>query len=268
MANVLDRVRKLLSVSRNNTSVEEASTAAAMAQELMHRHQLHEDDLILPETPPEPVEDDSVLQTETRYETWKGRLMAYLADSMGARLYSWTAKQYVPQYRELNGVKVLSKYKRTAKHDYRIVGLKTSVETIRYMAPYLINEINSLADKGFAENGDGNAKTWKNNFRLGAVQVIGQRLTAQRRAQQKDVVQRRAELEKTGGTNLGLALYQTDQLRQEAFYNKVAKEKRLVSRSTSKAKVQYSAFETGRKAGEKVSLGGGKGLGTAKKEIE
>lgn len=87
-SNVVDRIRKLLNVAERNNSVEEAALAASMAQDLMFKHQIRDEDLVVPETAPEPIDDQEVLATP-RYETWKGRLLVHIASSMGAKLYSW-----------------------------------------------------------------------------------------------------------------------------------------------------------------------------------
>lgn len=259
---IADRIRNLLKLSESNNSVEEAALAASMAQELMYRYQLRAEDLVLPETPPEPVEDGEVLST-TRYETWKSRLLVHLARSFGANMYYSPEVKYDKLVRDDNRFK----WKKTTRTGYRVVGLQSVVQTVQYMATYLINEINDLAEKEFKHHGSGNGKTWKNNFRLGAVHVIAARLQEKQR-EQVELVRAQKEAATAAGTeNLSLALYQTDQLRQEEAYRKLSKEKGLRARASSQHRLDLSAFDRGKEAGGKVSLGGGKGLSGPKTQL-
>lgn len=264
---IVDRIRKMLQVAQHNTSVEEAATAAAMAQELMFKYQIRAEDLVVPETPPEPVEDGEVLKSG-RYETWKGRLLVYLASSFGASVYTETGVTIESIYGDPTCPTLVTEYRRKPKTNYRVVGLASVVQTVQYMAAYLINEIDGLAQREYDANGSGNAKTWKNNFRLGAVQVIGNRLNQRRREQVAEVKQQVQAAKDAGQDCLALALYQTDQLRQEEAYKKVIKEKRLYTRAEASSRYDRSAFDQGRDAGSKLSLGGGPALGTPKKEIQ
>jgi hypothetical protein len=254
MADIISRIRKLIELSKNNSSAEEAAQAAARAQELMFKYQIGEADLDVSfsEREVEEVMDTDVhVEKKGKLDMWKASLANGIANSFGARVYIW---------RSTNDCK------------YRIVALKSVAQTVSYMFGYLALEINRLADEAWKREKSNypmiSARTWKNSFRLGAVATIVKRLNEQRMAQERVVKEMMTKEREEVKTSTALALYKTDQERQEEAYQKVERERKL-RKVVSNARHNYSAFDRGREAGSSVALGAkGGGLPAAKQQTE
>lgn len=265
MNKIVDRIRKFIALSENNNSPEEAAQAAARAQEMMFQHQISEADLDLSSNEkrdPEEVVDDSVMTDDKlKRDVWKASLANQLAHAFGCKMYT---------YRDW----------KTKECAYRVVGLKSVVQTIGYMFTYLVSEIERLADAAWvAERAAGRqptsaARTWKNSFRLGAVHTVAGRLKEQRaeQDQQVEAMVAAAQAAKRAGESAtpkstALALYKGDQERVADEYKVIAKAKGLRTSKTSYRRHNQSAYERGQAAGRSVGLGGGKGLGAPAKQV-
>lgn len=254
MNKIIDRIRKCLSLASNNNSPEEAAAAAAMAQELMFKHQIGESDLDLDDGKrvSEEVVDESILDDGAKRVAWKATLAFGIARAFGCTLYTDQSSG--------TGTK------------YQVVGLKSVVQTVGYMFLYLANEVEQLADAAWARETNKkfqSPRTWKNNFRMGAVNIISKRLQAQRAEQDRQVAAmvREANTNPTAApVSTALALYKTDQERVTDKYAEVKKAKSLRSKRT-RYSYNPSAYERGQAAGGNVSLGGGKGLGAPAKQV-
>lgn len=255
MADILNRIRKLVELSKNNTSPEEAANAAARAQELMFKYQIGEADLDVGSTEREvePVVDEIVHAEKGRRDAWKASLANGIAKAFGARVYTVTG----------------------GTCDFHCVGLKSVTQTVQYMFGYLVLEVDRLADEGWTQEPNRahhNGRTWKNNFRLGAVAIIVSRLKEQRAQQERQVEDLLAVAKEfgdaaTGSKSTALALYKTDQERQAEGYEEIKKKQGL---RPMKSKYTYNpnAYQRGRSAGESVSLTArGAGLPGAKSRI-
>jgi uncharacterized protein DUF2786 len=158
MDNVIDKIRKLLALSKS-ANPHEAANAAARAAELMFEHKIEAADLEIAghgKRPMEAVTEETLLDGEWR-AFWKGTLADGVARSMSCRVY-W----YGPWM--------------------QIIGRKSDVNTVRYLFGFLVLEIERMATEGWtqrsalvAEHGT----KWKNAFRWGAVHAIGRRLYEQ-----------------------------------------------------------------------------------------
>lgn len=132
----------------------------------------------------------------------------------------------------------------------QIVGRPSDAETIRYMYQYLVTEIERLAKV----HAKGNGKAWGNNFRLGVVEEIGARLSAQREATADQIK-----------TETPSAIVRVDQslarLEQQSAQVEEWMKTNLKLRTTyARSSYDHSAREAGRQAGKSIQLGGGKGL--------
>jgi hypothetical protein len=154
---ILDRIQKLLALATSD-NVNEAAAAASKAQELMTRHQLELADLqaITPGATGESIDNDELFR-EKSLIMWKTTLAAGIAKANGCAVYT-------SQVQYLSGKNVANVC--------RIVGIGSSVSTVRYMYTYLMREIDRLA----ALNREGHDRAWLNSFRLGAVATITYRL--------------------------------------------------------------------------------------------
>jgi hypothetical protein len=249
---IVDRIRKFLALAANNNSPEEAAQAAARAQELMFQYQIGEADLDMGEAKREVEEvvNESVHDAGRQREVWKAALANSIAKSFGCVLYT-----------DQTGDKT----------KYQVVGLKSVVQTVGYMFSYLSNEISRLADAAWAqEKGSSlhSARTWKNSFRLGAVNTVYKRLKEQQGHQEQKVAAmvQAAKAAPTASKSTALALYKSDQERVADTYQELRKSKRLrTKRSTYRHSA--SAYERGQAAGNSLGLGGGKGLNAPAKQV-
>ncbi len=248
MSKILDRIRKLMATAKGNANVEEAASAGAIAAELMFKHQIGEADLDMGEPEgPEEVVDESIFADDGRLSTWKARLGGAVARGFGATLYT---------------------DQRQGGTRYQVVGLKSTVQTVSYMFGLLVLEVERLANEGFEEakaaGEKAHGKTWKNSFRIGAGITIGERLDAQRKKQIKYVD---LQLAYSHTTTPGLVLFKTDQQRQEVFYDDLKKRLKMKTVKTQNS-WSMNGFEAGKRAGESVSLGGGRELPAPKPRIQ
>lgn len=250
MADILKRVRNLIALSKHNNSAEEAASAAAEAQALMFKYQIGEVDLDPGESrrEPEEVVDESVLTDDKgKRDAWKAALANTLGRSFGCRVYI---------FREERACR------------YQVFGVKSAVQTVGYMFGYLSAEIDRMASEQWREHRRGDARSWKNSFRFGAVSVISERLSAQRAAQQAQVRAMNAAAQQKKEPGTALALYQADCERVEAGYEAKAKKLGLRSSRRSYRIHNATAYERGEAAGRELGLGGGRGLGAPAKQVE
>ena len=250
MSKIVDRVRKLLELSRVNSSAEESASAAAMATDLMFRHSIRACDLDV-EKEEEKVEDtiDATIHAKTgNRSAWKSALANTLAKAFGCRCYTSTT----------GGFKV------------QVFGLESATQTVAYMFQYLVTDIGRLADTEYAAHGREmrlNAKTWKNSFRLGAVATIRGRLQEQIQAQEAQIAALR-EAGRATNTCTGLAVYDGNVKRVESGYQDLRKKLNLYTVGGGRVRFSKSAYGRGQDAGSGLSLGGGKALKASATRIQ
>ena len=260
MADILSRIRKLVELSRNNPSQEEATQAAAMAQDLMFKYQIGEADIDMGDSKreAEAVVEDSIHQDGERRDVWKACLAHAVARGFGCHMY--------------NGHRYVENKKTTS---FQVVGLKSAVQTVSYIFSYLALEIDRLCDEAWLAHGKEmrqSAKTWKNSFRTGAVNAINARLTAQREAQDARFNSMFASSKATAPSapaSTALALYKSDEERVADTWK--ATEKRLRLRSgggVSRTRSNPTAYARGREAGNGLQLGGGRGLAAPRTQMK
>lgn len=149
---VMTRVAKLLRLSQSNNP-HEAALAASRAQELIARHNLNIDGILLrgaePQKSAEPVDDFGRDPLDSGRDTWRQRLAIAIARQNGCKTF-------------LRGEDVA----------ICLVGRASGVQTVRYMYGYLVREVERLA----TVECKGCGRTYWNNFRLGCVETIAIRL--------------------------------------------------------------------------------------------
>jgi len=165
MDKVIDRVRKLLSLANNNANINEAAAAAAQAQKLIAQHQLDMATIAVEEgkdsLSDEPIGiSDVPLYEGKRAITWKGSLAQIIAENNACRVF-------------------LS----VGTGNICVVGKPANIEMTRFLYSYVAAEIERLSEislryQGFGREG---AKTWSNNFKLGAVSAVRDNLAAMKR---------------------------------------------------------------------------------------
>ena len=245
---IVARVRKLLELAANNNSPEEAAQATARAQELMFKYSIGEADLEVIETEreAEPVENNIIHDEGKKRDVWKSSLATVLANAFGCKCYFSTE----------GGFRL------------HVVGIRSATQTVAYLFGYIQLEIGRLSDeawKAHKSETKQSVKTWKNSFRLGAVNTISNRLAEQTRAQNAVIVEIKRKA--AGGQTPGLSLYQADQERVETEY-KTLRQKLGLRSVRSRQRTNMSAYSRGADAGSGLSLGGGRGLGASKTRLE
>jgi hypothetical protein len=166
---IIDKIRKLLRLADRAGTPGEAAAAAAAAQRLQAAHRI--ETLVLEEAGPsvvDPVGSESV-QPENQARThWRSRLALILAKANGCRAYH-------------------------ARNRLHVAGRTSDRETVRELFAWLCVAIDRLA----IEHCGGLGATYFNNFRVGAVEAVGEKLAA-------DVKAREETLRTTNATALVL----------------------------------------------------------------
>jgi len=242
---IVNKIRKLLELSRNNTSPEEAAIAAARAQEMMFKYSIGEADLDLgEETGPEDIVETVMGEDgKKKMETWRSMLGRSVAESLGCKLFTRRFRG------AMKGIRL------------QIVGPTSAVQTANYLFMYLCHEMDRLADEAHKNSGTlVEARRYKNSFRLGAVEIVAKRLDAQRAAQNEYVRGKLAAGEQTPG----LVLFKTNEERVADFM----KNYKIKSGPKVNLNIDPAAYVSGREAGAGISLSNtGKALGGRKQEI-
>jgi hypothetical protein len=165
---LIDRVRKLLELSKS-TNEHEAASAAARAAELMSEHAISAAMLATTsESPaPEAIEEaalyaDTPKDAPSKRVAWRESIAAAVARSLDCEIFHSHGPGGVLQL--------------------HAIGRASSVATWRYMAAYLFRTVDELADAAWLADGADLAavgqrpRAWKGAFRLGAAHVIATRL--------------------------------------------------------------------------------------------
>ena len=213
----LDKVRKLLALSRS-ANVHEAAVAAATAQALIERYRL--ESLLAAEAAvaADPV-DEEVLEAARRLRRWKTVLAAALAEVNDCLVYRR------PPGRE---------------HQIVIAGRASDRAAVRSLWEWLVPQLEWLS----ATHGAGREKRWHDDFRVGAVDTVTDRLRGVAGEEQ-------GRIESTALVRLEPAL----QARRAAVDSWA--EQHLAVRAGRRVLVGASAWNAGRRAAESVKLGDG-----------
>ncbi len=164
---IVDRIKKLMSLSHSD-NVHEAAEAAAQAQRLMMEHKIEMADLSLNSNekrlPEEVVETglEGTLERRSKAVQWRISLSSRIAGAFNCKVYFHSRTNFIG-----------------------VMGLKSDVETVQYLMQYFGLEIERLVEKSWKElkaQGSPNEMelprptTWKASFRDGAVHAIGEKL--------------------------------------------------------------------------------------------
>ena len=162
---ILAKIQKLLNLSKGTNSRDEAATAAAQAARLMAEHDLAQADLDTHVEAEDTTVEHADLLVASALPTWKYAIANIVGQHFGV---------FVVQ------AKVRTVHSKTGRpcirQTLRALGAPTDLIAHRYLYTFLVTEIDRLCDL----EGKGMGRTWRNNFRLGAVEVIDLRLKEQR----------------------------------------------------------------------------------------
>lgn len=246
---VLRRIKNLLRLAQSDNE-HEAALAASRAQELMDRHKIEQSMLELDTSKPaEPDEDivhfddadDALDNMGSKATTWKGSLAQSIAMHNGCEVYYNKRRRDTYEPREVH---------------LAIVGRPSDVATVRYLYAYCVKEI----ERFVAQQGAGHGRTWYNNYRMGCVAAMADKLHEQRKAMFTDL--REEATTAASGTalvkvNSAIAKFEEKKLATREW---VKKNMKLRTTSTSYAH-NNAAYTRGKKDGATINLSGGKALG-------
>ncbi len=254
---VIDRVRKLLSLKDNTTSEAEAAEAASQASRLMEQFQLSEAMVRLQDSTakPEPIvkerlEPDKVVANSKRV-AWKETIASAVARDLGVKMY-WMNTHVGGRMRA----------------DVRGMGRESAVQAWRYTWQYLCRAVDELAEQAWESHqfkGDAyesSARAWKNAFRVGAASRLAVRIHEAKKAREQELqrkvreVQAETPPERDSQESLALVVIEKDQAEVDREYSNMAKGWKTMS---SVGQITSSdGFSAGQRAGDKISLGGGR----------
>lgn len=227
---IIDRVRKMLEVSRSD-NVHEASLAAERAAEMMAEYNLTEAQLRVDDTSREAegIKDRVLLDgkpTKKRV-AWKELIADGVAKSLGCHLY-------------------------LTEDGPAVFGREGATQAWKYTCAYLFNEVNRLAEEAWNEEcvmaaiAGHTPKRWKNAFRVGCAQSIIMRLYE---SAEKPKV-------KANPNQKALMVIRADEKEVESEYHKFSEK---FGRASSIGLVSNrTGYKAGRETGEKMNLGGGR----------
>jgi hypothetical protein len=236
MADILDRVQKLLRLARNAGSEAEASLAAQRASELMAEHEIHEAQIALDDPDarraPEAIDEEhNIGLGGKRRVAWKHRIINAVAATHGVEVY-WSAIRdpHTPgQYEQ----------------SLALFGRLTAVQTASYVVQFLFAEVERFT----VEHCDGVVKPprgYRNSFRLGVATRIAERLREARETREAT----------TPSPSAGVMVHVQKDREQvaEAFesYGKAHgfRETRAIGQYTAHG----GAFRAGKRAGDRAEI--------------
>lgn len=240
---IIVRIQKLLDLSRNAGSDEEAASAAARAAEMMREYEIQEAELSLLDSThkTEAIVDEVLKSTESRRRvvTWQDTITHGVVASLGAHMYWRGPRVY-------------------------LWGRVSVIQAANYMVSYLQREVEELADREWAAEagerdglGGVSSRAWKNAFRVGCAGVIASRLHEKAREDKTERVQRRAEAAAANVNPQALAVVARDREEVDQAFRKRMKGSR--SKRMGGQVSSADGYSAGRRAGQSVSLGGGRG---------
>jgi Protein of unknown function (DUF2786). len=230
MSSVVDKVQKLLALSKSSNA-HEAAAAAAMANKLIDQYRLSEADLEVHGQNEEPLEEDEgYLYESGKVTPWKMTLMSVLVKHYGLAHWNdatWASGRQVSRF--------------------KLVGRKSDIAVAKYMFTWLTAEcqrISMLEAKGMG-------RVYVGSWCAGFVNGVASQLKASRAEAQKDAtsaaivkVDARADQSKNF----------LDKLHSDLVYKK----------KYSQAQTDGRAFMQGHQRGQSIHLGQSMGSGGAK----
>lgn len=160
---IIERVKKLLSLSQSS-NVNEAAAAAAAANRLIDKFRLSQSDLI--NNDDQIVEDNEYIYETKKVTQWKLSLISVLSKHYGVVYYNSAL------------------IKNNRKHSrFILVGLKSDIEITKYMYTWLFCECQRLSNM----NAKGRGKVFVSSYCDGFVVGINQQLSSSREEIKKEV---------------------------------------------------------------------------------
>lgn len=234
MSAVVEKIKKLLELSKSGNE-HEAATAAARVAELMAKHEISAADLTVdtgePRTERGRIDNDED-GWSTRYQAWKSTLAEVCALAVGAR--SWQQRHDSDN----------SLYKIT------IVGPVGSVNAARYLYMWLLKEVRRVSSH--ERNARGENDAWRTSFRVAMINRLHERMQAMRKQTFKEAS--------------STAMVRVD---ATATAVKEAYDMMDLGKARGPRATDYDGYHAGREAGDRVRLGDAAGhIGEGQKKLK
>ncbi len=218
MQHIIDKVRKLLALSRSSNA-HEAASAAAKANQLIDEYRLSVGQLTPDNTDTDPVETASEpLLHSNRVMMWRKSLAIRLASHYGC--FVWNSPR--PH----------------AAINYQVAGRKSDIEVLNYMFAYISTE----CDRITLSTAKGKGRTFAESYRRGFVDGVLSQLDASRQTVAK-------------ASNDPQALVKLDDRTQAARRHIEASTHLSKGKSVTASRTDSSAFQSGQSAGRSMHLG-------------
>ena len=159
MADVLDRVKKLLALA-GSPNVHEAAAAAAKAQALIAAHRL--EGLLAAEAEAEVAIEERILESARRFRRWKAVLASGLARVNGCLAYTRA---------------------RGRETELVVAGPAEALDAVQTLYEGLVPRLQWLS----ADHGGKRDKRWHDDFRVGAAATITARLRQSAEAEREQL---------------------------------------------------------------------------------
>lgn len=155
---IIERVKRLRALS-TSSNLNEAATAASIAEKLIQEHSLAEAELEISQGSQEKTHEDGIPLTnwDQRQTVWHNILLTHLCKAYNCE-----------------GV---LKFSKEGKVGYYAIGRPSDIDTMRYQYTFFVVELTRLAHllaPDYLRRGEG--KRWHNSFYLGGVAAIGESL--------------------------------------------------------------------------------------------
>jgi hypothetical protein len=228
-SSIIEKVQKLLSLSKSSNA-NEAAAAANAANKLIDQYRLSTADLESSTETVEPVEeDDGYIYQSGRINPWKSRLVSVLVNHYG--LASWNDADY-------SSGRMVTRV--------RLVGRRSDITIARYMFAWLTAECQRLSDN----EAKGKGRVYVNSYCIGFVNGISTQLKSSRAEVQKEatssaIIKIDARSEEAKGL-----MYRLHNLRS--------------AKTQSHSRLDGAAFAAGKSKGEAMHLGSSLGAGGTK----
>lgn len=178
---VIRKVTAMLRLAENEAaSAEEAQTAMAMAQQMMDKFEIEREEINLD---PQQAEKDYSEEEEFRdfSEVNEGEIDSSGGNRRGKVIAQW--KMNLARYLvKANGCFMFQSYRGT-KYSIEIVGKPSNVQTVRYFYAWYSKEVESISK--FWCRGLG--MTWNQEFKIGMVEGLQERLEEMRKKTLEDL---------------------------------------------------------------------------------
>tara|TARA_Y100000310_G_C20697297_1_gene826629 strand:- start:3436 stop:4155 length:720 start_codon:yes stop_codon:yes gene_type:complete len=214
---ILDRIKKLLSLSHSSNE-NEAALAAAQVQKLLLKHNLSLADLGKAEIEAETRINEELIWESGRMPAWRTYLVSGVARAFGCRPLVTQGRRYTA---------------------LKMVGSSVDITVAKVTLEYLEMVVDDLT----TENAYGRGKRYVNSYRVGLVARLTARLAERAKANEAEVMQEASE----AGTALVLRKQGSlsDYFRDNNYTGKY---------KTGKSELDYEGYGAGIRDAENVGL--------------